>query len=391
MPAAILPESYQNGWSRGKGSDEMPIRVRNRKLEWRFMAQGQEYSHITDLDDTPRNRTKVQRLEAEAHRLVLDGRAPDLRLQVQPFSSASDKFITWARGEYSAHPNTAKRLAVSMASLKLHFGKRALSSVTAGDIEDYKSLRRAVHKVREVTVRHDLHALSLLFQYGRKHNWCKANVVDEVEIPSDSEAVRMHVLTVAEEAAYFATIDIMRAERTAKKRPVYGLDDLRDLGILMLNQGCRPEELREMEQGAVDLAGGFLTIRRGKSKAARRTLRLTAASRCVLAARLQSPGRWVFPSHRVPALHIGNAQRMHALVLEKANLQFVPYDLRHTAATRWAEAGTDIATIASWLGHANLRSVQKYVHPSREHLNAQAEKFEQMWVAKRPVEKARLQ
>jgi integrase len=156
-----------------------------------------------------------------------------------------------------------------------------------------------------VTVRHDLHALSLLFQYGRKHNWCKANVVDEVEIPSDSEAVRMHVLTVAEEAAYFATIDIMRTEKIAKKRPAHGLDDLGDLGTLMVNQGCRPEELREMEQDAVDLGGGFLTIRGGKSKAARRILRLTAASRTVLAKRLQTPGRWVFPSRRKPAAHIG--------------------------------------------------------------------------------------
>src|SRR5258708_2219298 len=244
----------------------MPIRLRNGKLEWRFMAQGQEYSHITDFEDTPRNRTKVQRMEAEAHRLVLDGRAAELRLQVQPFISAADQFITWARGEHSAHPNTAKRLAVSMTSLKLHFGKRPLSSVTAGDIEDFKSLRRSVHKVREVTVRHDLHALSLLFQYGRKHNRCKANVVDEVEIPSDNEAVRMHVLSVAEEAAYFATIDVMRPERTAKKRPVHGLADLRDLDILRLNQGCRPEELRDMEQGVVDLARGFLTIRRVQSK-----------------------------------------------------------------------------------------------------------------------------
>jgi integrase len=81
---------------------------------------------------------------------------------------------------------------------------------------------------------------------------------------------------------------------------------------------------------------------------------------------------------------------MHELVLKKAKLQFVPYDLRHTAATRWAEGGTDIATIAAWLWHANLRSVQKYIHPSQEHLNAQAEKFERMWVAtqeKRPEEK----
>ena len=345
------------------------------------MVQGQEYSHITDLDDTPRNRTKVQRMEADAHRLVLDGRAADLRLQVQPFSSAADQFITWARGEYSAHPNTAKRLAGSMTSLKLHFGKRPLSSVSAGDIEDFKSLRRAVHKVREVTVRHDLHALSLLFQYGRKHNWRKANVVDEVEIPSDSEAVRMHVLTAAEEAAYFATIDIMRTERIAKKQPVHGLDDLCDLGTLMLNQGCRPEELREMEQDAVDLGGGFLTIRRGKSKAARRILRLTAASRAALAKRLQTPATVGFPSLRKPAAHIGNAQRMHDLVLKRAKLQFVPYDLRHTAATRWAEGGIDIATIAAWLGHANLRSVPKYIHPSHEHLNAQAEKFEQQWVS----------
>ena len=62
-------------------------------------------------------------------------------------------------------------------------------------------------------------------------------------------------------------------------------------------------------------------------------------------------------------------------------------------ATRWAESGIDIATIAAWLGHANLRSVQKYVHPSREHLNAQAEKFEQIWAAreKQPEEKTRLQ
>ena len=73
---------------------------------------------------------------------------------------------------------------------------------------------------------------------------------------------------------------------------------------------------------------------------------------------------------------------MHDLVLKRAKLQFVPYDLRHTAATRWAEGGIDIATIAAWLGHANLRSVQKYIHPSHEHLNAQAEKFEQQWVSR---------
>lgn len=361
----------------------MPIRTRSKRLEWRFEVDGHEYSKLTDLEDTPRNRIKAQRMEADARRLVMDGRGAELRLQVQPFSSAAEAFVVWARGEYSEHPNSAKRLAVSMTSLKLHFGKRPLNSITAGDLEDYKSLRRAVHKVREVTLRHDLHALSLLFQYGRKHNWCKANIVAEIEIPSDAEAIRMYVLTPECERAYLAAIDALAAEKVARKRPFIAAryQDLRDIAVLMLNQGCRPEELREMEQGAVDLAGGFFTIRRGKSNASRRTLRLTAVSRDILARRLATSAKWVFPSHRRPGGHIGPVQRLHAAALKRSGLAFTPYDFRHTAATRWGENGVDIVTIARWLGHANLRTVQKYIHPSREHLNAQAERFEKTWLA----------
>jgi integrase len=352
------------------------------------MVGGQEYSKLTDLDDTPRNRTSVQRMEAAAHKLVMQGRADELRLEIQPFNSAADQFISWAEGEYREHSNTWKRYRVSMTSLKLHYGKRPLSSVNEGNIEDYKSIRRRVHKVQEVTLRHDLHALSLLLQYGKKHHWCRGPIVmEEVEIPSDAEAVRMHVLTPAEEALYFSTIETLRADRLAKKRKPHGLDDQRDLAILMLNQGCRPEELREMEQAAVDIETGFFRIVRGKSHAAKRTLRMTAASRSVFARRLQAAGKWVFPSHRNPSRHIGNTQRMHDAVLERSKLNFVPYDLRHTAATRWAEGGRDIATIAAWLGHANLRSVQKYIHPSKEHLNAEAERAERDWIEKQAKQK----
>ena len=229
----------------------MPIRSRNGKLEWRFEINGQEYSHITDLADTERNRIKVQRMEAEARRLVLEGRASELRLQVKPFNSAAEAFIKWAEGEYNEHPSSWKRLKVSMTSLKAQFGKRPLGSITTGEIEDYKGVRRVVHKVREVTLRHDLHALSLLFQYGKKHSWCRGNPVGEVDIPSDAEAVRMHVLTPAEEAKYLGTIDLMIAGKLAKKRPYIAerLQDLRDLSVLMLNQGCRRKSFAQWSRG----------------------------------------------------------------------------------------------------------------------------------------------
>jgi site-specific recombinase XerD len=46
---------------------------------------------------------------------------------------------------------------------------------------------------------------------------------------------------------------------------------------------------------------------------------------------------------------------------------FVPYDFRHTFATRVAEAGVDLPTLAALLGHGSIRCVQKYVHPTADH------------------------
>src|SRR5262249_11253035 len=156
----------------------------------------------TDLDATERNETAANRLEAAARQLVLDGRESELKVRPKPFNDAADAFVEWCKGEYRDHPNSWKRIRASMTSLKEHFGPLPLNAVRAGRIEDYKTVRRTQHEVREVTIRHDLHALSLLFQYGKKQGWCKGNPVEEVDIPSDEDAVRMHVLTLDEEKRY---------------------------------------------------------------------------------------------------------------------------------------------------------------------------------------------
>ncbi len=165
---------------------------------------------------------------------------------------------------------------------------------------------------------------------------------------------------------------ILRDEKLAHKRTkeARGLQDLYDLHLLMLLQGCRPEELRAIEQSDVDLEGGRFTVRNGKSDAARRTLKLRLESRPILARRLQTPGRWLFPSHTNPAAHVGPHQRLHAAIVKRSGVPCVPYDFRHTFASRAAnEERMPLAILASILGHANLRSVMKYVHTSQEQMD----------------------
>lgn len=64
-----------------------------------------------------------------------------------------------------------------------------------------------------------------------------------------------------------------------------------------------------------------------------------------------------------------DAENAHKRVLERSALAFVLYDFRHTAATRWAERGMGVETIARLLGHANLRTVMRYIYLSQEHLD----------------------
>lgn len=92
---------------------------KRRKLALPLRA-GRSYSGNTDLVATGRNKTAALLVEAKARELVKNGRAHELRLTVMtvsPFSEAALALLTWADGEYRDHPNSAKRLRTSFASL----------------------------------------------------------------------------------------------------------------------------------------------------------------------------------------------------------------------------------------------------------------------------------
>jgi integrase len=339
----------------------MGLRTKNGKWCYRFRFDGRNYAMSTGLAATRQNEIEARRLESEHRTALLEGRRPVLRVVVRQFDDAVVEFLEWAKAQYRAHPNSAKRIATSLSSARAFFTNEPVSLIDEGRLEAYKTWRVNKHQVRDVTLRHDLHSLSTFFRYAQKQHWTRDNPVRRVVIPSDKGAIRMHVLSSAEEKKYFTRAAAHHA--------------LHDLGRLMLNQGCRPEEILALATEDIDLERKQMHIRRGKTDSARRTLDLTPESLGILARRMRGESKWVFQSKRKPGEHMVRLNNAHDEVCEQGKMAFCIYDFRHTFATRMAQAGIDLATLAAILGHSGLRVVQKYVHPTAEHKRAAMEKY----------------
>ena len=123
-----------------------------------------------------------------------------------------------------------------------------------------------------------------------------------VEIPSDKDAVRIHVLSSAEEAPYF---------EAAKRFPA-----LYDLGRLMMNQGCRPEEILELQVTDIDLSDHgcqFVTESRGRRAGSYDD---SAESREICARRVMAAGSRGMFEGKVPGTRLAKLNGRHADILD---------------------------------------------------------------------------
>ena len=352
------------------------LRIRSGNWHYRVRHQGREWSGDTGFEATKRNVSAALSEMSRARAEIRSGRHERLAVEVRKFSEAADEFLRWAEGEHRDHPNTALRLRSSFASLKKFFGTDPVHSITASKIEKYKTWRRLECKVQEVTIRHDLHALSPFFKYAVNANWCRDNPVEQVSIPSGEDAVRDHVVTQEEEKAYFSTaLSKFEVAKEGKKEKHGPFPALYDLARIILDQGMRPDEVLSLRVEHVDFEKGVLKVADGKSKAARRTLLMTPAVKSILANR--AGGRfsgWVFEGKN-PGEHLTKLNNAHDAVLRKIGAEFVLYEFRHTFATRFGEAVGDPIALATILGHANLKTVMKYCHPRESHTAKAMERY----------------
>jgi integrase len=149
---------------------------------------------------------------------------------------------------------------------------------------------------------------------------------------------------------------------------------------LIVETGMRQEEVYTIRRVNVDLEAGWLQVPNGKTAAAKRRIKLTVTARRVLTGLLEkeSDSPYVFPCETDSKRPIPKVNNAHDRAVRDSKVApFRLYDLRHTWATRAAEAGIYPVTLASMLGHSRIQMVMRYAHPTQAHQSSAMDKLEQ--------------
>jgi site-specific recombinase XerD len=210
-----------------------------------------------------------------------------------------------------------------------------------------------------------LAALRSLFRYAALRHPEHAQLIQQVlAIPQKRfDRAPVSFLTHAETSVLLAAPDPGRWE---------GRRD-RALLTLAAQTGLRLSELTGLTCSDIQLTAPAHVRCTGKGRK-QRCVPLTPATAAVLRTWLRErgnhPDQPLFPTRtgrrlsddaveRRIALHTQHAaQRCPSL----ASKNVTPHTLRHTAAMALLHAGVDTAVIALWLGHADIRSTQIYLH-----------------------------
>lgn len=210
-----------------------------------------------------------------------------------------------------------------------------------------------------------LTAIRSLFRYAALRHPEHAGMIQRVlAIPAKRFDKRtISFLDAAEAAALIDAPDLQRWE---------GRRD-RAMLLLALQTGLRVSELVGLDCADVVLGSGGHVRCEGKGRR-QRAVPLTSSAQKILKAWLAEragqahdplfatrTGRRLSPDavQRRVALHgTAAAQRCPSIRGNKLH----PHVLRHTCAMSLLHAGVDVAVIALWLGHADMRSTDAYVH-----------------------------
>jgi len=138
---------------------------------------------------------------------------------------------------------------------------------------------------------------------------------------------------------------------------------LRPIVVVALNTGMRRGEILGLKKACVDFQREVIYLEKTKTGKGR-TVPMNATVRDELTALCHSAihSEYVFTNPKTGARLIDIKKSFTSACDDAKIVDFRFHDLRHTAATRMADAGADAFTIAEVPGQSDLKMTKRYTH-----------------------------
>ncbi len=230
------------------------------------------------------------------------------------------------------------------------FDGKTLRQITPPLIETFKQQQLNIptkqgQRRNPATVNRHLSVLSKIFSLAVDAELTDSNPCSRVKkFRLNNQRVR--VLSAEEEGKLFSALDDNEL--------------VKSIVTVALHTGLRRGEIFNLKWFDVDFTRGILQVRESKS-GEKRVVPMNATVKTLLGS-LQRKSEYVFPSPKTGG-RLDNIKRSFRRAVWIANIEdFRFHDLRHTAATRMADAGADPFTLAKILGHSDIRMTARYTH-----------------------------
>jgi integrase len=304
------------------------------------------------------------------------------------------EYLDWLARVRGAKPSTLSDHRLLLAApgegragrIMVAIGDRPAAEVAPEDVEAIlRSIEvaggspRTVNKVRAL-----VHAM---FEYGLKRSGLPANPVRGTDRRREVQREALETYSVAEVERLAGALDAGAHRTNGARSPTERAEDLQDAELVRLAAytGLRQGELRALRWR--DVGKGVITVSRAlsgeqftgtKGRAVRHVPLIPKASQAL--ARLQERGDYTAAGELVFCNWRGRPLDRSALVArfkrarDAAGLRPLRFhDLRHTYGSLLAQAGVDVLSIKTAMGHSDLATTQRYLHARQA--SEQVERF----------------
>jgi integrase/recombinase XerD len=285
-----------------------------------------------------------------------------------------DEYLAYVELERGLSPTTRASYAHDLALFEAFLASRRVGTwtrVQAAHVREFLRVLRA--RCSPATVARKLAAVKGLFRFLEGEGAVTRNPTAFIESPRLWQRLPQ-------------TLNAGEVERLLAGVRAEGLG-VRDLAMLELlyGAGLRVSELVSLDVGSCNVEAGFLrcvgkgnkerVVPLGRSAADALTRYVTTERPSLVARRREEAALFVNRrGRRLTRQRVWQLLRRYATAAAVAK-PISPHTLRHSFATHLLERGADLRVVQELLGHANIRTTQRYTHVDRARLKAVHEQF----------------